>query len=148
MTTTLAWTHVGPEPIDPAHVIARVTGSGVGGITTFIGTVRDLSDGRAVDGIEYEAYVEMAARELASIAAQASEQHAGVSIAAEHRTGVLSVGDVAVVVAAGHAHRAPAFDACRFAIEEIKRRLPIWKREQYTDGSRAWVEPTAIAQES
>lgn len=125
--------------IDPAAVIATVAKPGNGGIAVFVGTVRDVADGRAVTGLDYSAYVEMAEREMAAIVTEATKTDDGVDVAAVHRVGSLAIGDVAVVIAAAHAHRAAAFDACRYVIEEIKRRVPIWKAERYADGTDAWV---------
>lgn len=127
------------DPIDPAESIRAVSHAGNGGIAVFIGTVREMADGRAVTGLDYTAYVGMAERELNAVAHEGAALTAGTDVAVVHRIGELAIGDIAVVVAAGHAHRAPAFDACRFVIEELKRRVPIWKRERYADGTREWV---------
>lgn len=132
------------DPLDPVRLIAAVSAPGRGGIAVFVGVVRDTSEGRPVTALEYTAYVPMANRELADILAEATTRF-GVAVEAEHRLGVLAVGEPAVVVAAGHAHRGPAFEACRWVIDELKRRVPIWKREHYADGERAWVDPTATA---
>ena len=124
--------------------------AGAGAVATFVGVVRDVNAGAAVTGIEYEAYASMADRELATILGEAAARWPGVRIAARHRTGYLAVGEPSVGVAASSPHRAPAFDACRYVVEELKRRVPIWKREHYTDGTREWVDPTrgAITQEA
>jgi molybdopterin synthase catalytic subunit len=136
-------------PIDPAAVIAAVSKSGNGGIAVFIGTVRDVADGRPVLGLDYSAYVEMAEREMASIVAEAANLDDGIDVAAVHRIGSLAIGDVAVVIAAAHPHRAAAFDACRYVVEQIKRRVPIWKAERYADGGDAWVgSPVAHAEQA
>jgi molybdopterin synthase catalytic subunit len=76
------------------------------------------------------------------MAGEAAEKFVGVSLVVEHRTGTLELGDVSVAVAASHAHRAPALDATRYVIEQLKKRVPIWKREHYADGTRDWVDPT------
>lgn len=129
--------------IDPAALLREVAGAGCGATALFVGTVRDVHDGRAVTGMDYEAYAAMAERELAAIVAEAVAQYGTEHIVCEHRTGSLSLGDASVAIAVAHPHRAPAFDACRFVIESLKRRVPIWKREHYADGTRAWVDPTA-----
>ena len=85
----------------------------------------------------------MAVREMQAIVDEASERFPGVRLALVHRVGPLALGDVSVGIAAAHAHRAPALEATRFVIEQLKRRVPIWKREHYTDGTREWVDPTA-----
>ena len=128
------------EPIDAAALLAAVAHPGAGALTTFFGAVRDQNVGRPVTGIDYDAYEPMAASELAAIASEAAERWGGARIALAHRIGTLAVGELSVGIAVAHPHRAPAFEACRFAIEEIKRRVPIWKREHYVDGSREWVD--------
>lgn len=130
--------------IDATALIAEVASDGSGAIALFLGTVRDVNDGRTVTGMEYSAYDAMASRELARIAAEALEQFSGIALAVEHRTGELAIGETSVAVAASHAHRTHALDATRFVIEEVKRRVPIWKREHYSDGTREWVDPSAI----
>ncbi|HEY2849180.1 MAG TPA: molybdenum cofactor biosynthesis protein MoaE [Gemmatimonadaceae bacterium] len=130
------------RPIDVTALIAEVSSVAFGAASFFLGTVRDVNDGRAVTGMEYTAYGPMAARELEKIAEEAHERFAGLALVVEHRTGELALGEVSVAVAASHAHRAHALDATRFVIEELKRRVPIWKREHYADGTREWVDPT------
>ena len=105
--------------------------------------VRDVNDGRSVSAIDYSAYTSMAESELANIIAEAEDRFGVSAIVVEHRVGSLAIGDVSVAIVAAHAHRAPALDCTRFVIEEIKRRVPIWKREHYTDGTREWIDPTA-----
>jgi molybdopterin synthase catalytic subunit len=128
--------------IDPAALIAAVASDSHGATSLFLGTVRDVNDGRAVTGMEYTAYEAMATRELEKIAAEAAEKFEGVTLVIEHRVGALELGDASVAVAAAHAHRAHALDATRYVIEELKRRVPVWKREHYADGTREWVDPT------
>lgn len=130
------------EPIDVAALLARVWSPSAGAIASFLGTVRNVNDNRMVTGIEYSAYEEMAEREIRAILSQAAAQVDGVppTIAIEHRLGELSLGDISVAIAVSHARRAPALDTCRYVIEELKKRVPIWKREHYADGSRAWVD--------
>lgn len=127
------------RPIDPVRLLASVMDSGYGATSLFLGTVRDVNQGRSVTGIEYAAYERMAESELNAIAADASQRFGVPSLAVEHRIGELALGDVSVGVAAAHAHRAPAMDATRWVIEELKLRVPIWKREHYADGAREWV---------
>jgi molybdopterin synthase catalytic subunit len=128
--------------IDPAAILREVASDEVGATSLFLGTVRDTNDGRAVAGMEYAAYESMAAAELERIASEAVQRFGTTALVVEHRTGELQLGDVSVAVAASHAHRAPALDATRYVIEQLKQRVPIWKREHYTDGTRAWVDPT------
>ncbi len=136
------WVAVVELPIDVMSLIARVSDNGVGAISTFLGTVRHVNDGRDVTGIEYHAYQPMAARELALIAEETCSASPGLRLAIEHRVGTLGIGDVSVAIAASHARRAPALAATTYVIEALKRRVPIWKCEHYVDGSRAWVDPT------
>src|SRR5437868_1701529 len=114
-----------------------------GATVLFLGTVRDVNDGREVTGIEYTAYRSMAERELASIVEEAAALADSNDIAVEHRLGELAIGECSVAVAVGHPHRGRAFEAARYVIEEVKQRVPIWKREQYEDGTREWVRATS-----
>ena len=130
------------EPIDVATLIRDVTADDRGAVSLFLGTVRNTNEGRAVDGIDYSAYDAMAVAEMNRIADEATQRFEGVSVLVTHRTGTLRVGDVSVAIACGHAHRAPALDANRYVIEQLKRRVPIWKREHYLDGTSEWVDPS------
>ena len=125
-------------PIDPAALIARVDSPAHGGAAFFLGRVRDHHGGRAVGRLEYSAYGPMAEAECARIVSEA-ESRWPVRITLEHRIGTLEIGDIAVAVGAGGAHRDEAFEACRYVIEEVKRRVPIWKKEFYADGGVEWV---------
>jgi molybdopterin synthase catalytic subunit len=129
--------------IDPTALTAEVAHGGNGAVVLFLGTVRDTNDGRSVTGIEYSAYRSMAERELAAIVAEASRDFGAPDVVVEHRVGTLDIGEVSVAIAVAHAHRGAAYDASRHVIEQIKRRVPIWKRELYADGTREWVDPTA-----
>ena len=113
------------RPLDVGSVVARVSGPGMGGIVTFVGTVR--------------AYPEMAEREMQKIADEAGRRWPGTRVAIAHREGHLEVGEIAVVVVAAAPHRAEAFAACRFAIDTLKQTVPIWKKEIATDGE-FWVD--------
>jgi molybdopterin synthase catalytic subunit len=125
------------EPLSLDEVVRAVSGPGRGGVVTFTGSVREQSQGKRVVRLDYEAYAPMAERKLEAIADEAKRLFdAEVSIV--HRTGSLEIGELAVVIAAASAHRAAAFDACRFTIEALKRDVPIWKKEHYTDGE-SWV---------
>lgn len=130
------------HPIDPAALLREVADPSVGAICLFLGTVRDLNDGRSVVGIDYAAYRSMARKELQAIAASAAEQFGTTVLIVEHCVGTLTVSDISVAIVAAHPHRAPAFDAARLVIEEIKRKTPIWKQERYADGSKEWVDPS------
>jgi len=127
------------EPLVVDETVAAVGGPNRGGVVTFTGVVRrqghHLSD---VIRLEYEAYVEMAEQVLADIAAEIEREWAGTEIAIHHRVGSLRVGEVAVAITAASAHRAPAFEACRAAIDRLKERAPIWKKEIGESGE-AWL---------
>lgn len=110
-----------------------------GGVVAFEGRVRDHNEGRAVTALEYEAYEALALAEGERILAEAVQRFAPARVAAAHRHGRLELGDAAVVVVAASAHRQEAFAACRWVIDAIKERLPVWKREHYADGTCAWV---------
>ena len=129
--------------ITPSALAVEVAHDGNGATVLFLGTVRDTNDGRAVTGIEYSAYRSMAELELAKIVIEASTEFGTMDIVVEHRVGTLELGEVSVAIAVAHPHRGAAYDASRYVIEEIKRRVPIWKREHYADGTREWVDPTA-----
>jgi molybdopterin synthase catalytic subunit len=131
------------EPIDAASMVERVSRSGNGAIVTFLGTVREVNEGREVSGIEYTAYRSMAERVLATIVEEAAALADSNDVAVEHRLGALEVGEISVAVAVAHPHRARAFEVARYVIEELKQRVPIWKRELYVDGTREWVRPTS-----
>ena len=133
------------RPIDVSSLIDQARSNDAGAVSIFLGTVREASDGRAVTLLEYEAYQSMAEGELAGIIAEAVSRFGVTSLVAEHRVGDLDVGEVSVAIASSHAHRAAAIDCTRFVIEEIKKRVPIWKREHFADGTREWVDPTARA---
>lgn len=129
------------QPIDVPAMTREVADPERGAVSIFLGTVRNTNDGRPVNGIDYSAYDAMALAEMSRIVAEATDRYSGVAIAIEHRVGTLQVGDVSVAIACAHAHRAPALDANRYVIEELKRRVPIWKRERYLDGTSEWVDP-------
>lgn len=142
-------------PIDPAAVLSRVGGPEDGAAVVFVGTIRNHNEGRAVAGLSYDAYVEMAERVLGDIAREAVsrlgpradgrepvDDASGDRIAVTHRIGALDVGEPGVAVAVASAHRAEAFEACRYVIDELKRRAPIWKRERYVEGTAEWLGGT------
>jgi molybdopterin synthase catalytic subunit len=133
------------QPIDRDRLLAAVQSDAAGAVAAFVGTVRDHHAGRRVSSLAYEAYEPMALRELRSIADEAARRWPLHGVALVHRLGAVPVGDASVVVAVSSAHRAAAFDACRFGIERIKADVPIWKREEYADGTSAWVGSEPVA---
>jgi molybdopterin synthase catalytic subunit len=124
--------------VDPAEVLAAVDDAGAGGVVSFTGLVRDTDGGRGVTALEYVAHpdAEAALRRVADAVAADFPVRA---LAAVHRTGLLSVGDVAVVVAAAAPHRGEAFEAARRLIDDLKETVPIWKRQVFADGEQEWV---------
>jgi molybdopterin synthase catalytic subunit len=127
------------SPIDAGRLIAEVSDSRNGAATLFLGTVRSHNDGRDVLMIEYSAYEAMAEKEIDAILHEAADQFGVDHLVAEHRLGELHIGETSVAIAAAHPHRAPALDALRYSIEQLKMRAPIWKLEHYADGARNWV---------
>ena len=126
------------QSIDPREFCAAMEGEG-GGVVTFFGAVRGHGGGgRVVERLSYEAYEPMAVAEFERIADEARERFGARSIAIVHRIGDVGVGEVTVAVGACADHRDAAFSACRYTIDELKRRAPIWKRERYADGSTEW----------
>ncbi|MEY3701262.1 MAG: hypothetical protein RI891_554 [Gemmatimonadota bacterium] len=128
------------RPIDVAALVAEVAHPGTGATTLFVGTVRDQHEGRAVSGIDYEAYGPMALRELETILAEAAERFATDRIVVEHRLGTLAVTEASIAIAVAAPRRVAALEAQRYVIEAVKARVPIFKREHYVDGTRAWVD--------
>lgn len=123
------------DPIDPRRVEAAVAHPGAGAVLTFAGTTRDSFEGRRVVGLSYEAFAEMAVPEMRAIADRAVERWPGVRVAMVHRIGEVPVGEASVVISVSAPHRGPAYDASRFAIDALKERVPVWKKERYEDGS-------------
>lgn len=128
------------DPIDSIDVLHRVGAPEDGAILLFLGVVRDHNDGEAVTGLTYEAYDAMATRVLEAIASEAAERLGTPRVAVVHRVGELRIGDVSVAIAASSPHRGESFDATRYVIEEIKKRLPVWKREHYSGGGAEWLD--------
>jgi molybdopterin synthase catalytic subunit/molybdopterin converting factor small subunit len=126
-------------PLSVEEALAAVSHPGVGGIALFIGTVRDHADGRAVGRLDYEAHPILADKEIDRLWNAIESEYPGLRLHIQHRVGTLQVGDLAVVIAAGAAHRADAFAACRAAIERIKETVPIWKKEWDPDGAASWI---------
>lgn len=130
---------ISPHPIVPGELGAALTEPGAGAFVGFEGRVRNRNEGRAVERLEYEAYAPLAEKEGARIIAEACERWPILSARCVHRTGMLEIGDYAVWVGVVSPHRDEAFAACRYIIDEVKVRLPIWKKEYYTDGDSGWV---------
>jgi len=132
--------HLTRSPIDLAALQAPAPSDGA--LCLFVGVVRDHNGGRAVSHLEYEAYEEMALVEMQAIEREVRGRWPVGDVRIVHRLGGLSIGEASVAVAVVSAHRAEAFEACRYAIDTLKKTVPIWKKEFYADGS-AWIEGPA-----
>lgn len=140
------------SPVTEARIVVRITSEEIslrdaneisskssGGLVAFAGVVRDSTEGRQVDHLEYESYDEMAIGQMKAIAREANAKWGLEAVMIVHRTGTLRPGEVSVVVAAAAPHRSEAFDACEFCIDTLKARVAIWKKEQFDDGEARWV---------
>lgn len=127
------------QPIDPAILRQQALDPAAGAFCSFEGWVRNHHQGRDVHALDYEAYRSLAEKEGNRIVAEAKERFGILHAACQHRVGHLKVGELAVVVAVSAAHRDAAFDACRYLIDELKARVPIWKKEHFVDGESGWV---------
>ena len=127
--------------IDAPALARELAHAGAGGCVTFEGRVRDNNDGRRVLRLGYQAYASLARSEADKILGEARAQFAIIDAACVHRVGVLEIGELAVWVAVTAPHRDAAFAACRYIIDEIKQRVPIWKNEHYADGESGWLHP-------
>ena len=130
------------EPISVDALIAQAATPECGGTCLFLGTVRNGPAESGVAAIEYTAYDDMAEAELQRIVADARERWPGARIALRHRLGRVAVGEPSIAIVATAPHRAQAFEACRYVIEEVKHRLPVWKKELRADGTEVWVDPS------
>jgi molybdopterin synthase catalytic subunit len=126
------------EPLSVDALVQAVLTDGDGAVVTFVGTVRDNTDGRRVIALEYEAYGEMAVSEMRRIGVEMLRKHGLHGIAMRHRTGKLHIGEISVVIAVSSSHRAEAFAACSEALDLLKERVPVWKKEYFEDGE-VWV---------
>jgi molybdopterin synthase catalytic subunit len=127
--------------IDHQALTDQVLRSDCGAVVTFLGTVRALTDGRQTTALDYEAYPAMAEKKMAEIESETRQHWPVGEIVMIHRLGHLEVGDVSVGVAVSCPHRGDAFEACRYAIDRLKEVVPIWKKENWADGSSEWVHP-------
>jgi molybdopterin synthase catalytic subunit len=131
--------HLTRHPIEADALLAEVQGPERGGTCVFLGTVRRDDD---VTGIEYSAYDDMANAEVERMLAEAMERWPEARLTLQHRLGLIPVGEASIAIAAAAPHRDDAFAACRYVIEEVKKRLPIWKKELHVDGTATWVDPS------
>jgi len=133
------------EPLSVDALIREVAGPERGGTCVFLGTVRNGSEEGGVTAIEYSAYEPMADAELERILGEVRERWPTARAALRHRLGRVPAGEASIAIAAAAPHRAEAFAACRHVIEEVKRRLPVWKKEYRVDGTASWVDPSGKA---
>jgi molybdopterin synthase catalytic subunit len=131
------------DPIDHAALTEQVRRNDCGAVVTFLGTVRELTDGKATVALDYEAYPGMAEKKMAEIEREVRQRWPIGEVAMVHRLGHLDLGEVSVAVAVSCPHRQQAFEACKYAIDRIKEIVPIWKKENWADGSTEWVHPNA-----
>jgi len=136
---------VSNAPIDANAAKQAVAEKHCGGLVVFEGWIRDHNEGQAVERLEYEVYRPLAEKEGSRIIAEALERFDIRHALCIHREGLLELGEIAVIVCVSAAHRGPAFDACRYIIDEVKTRLPIWKKEHYVNGVSEWVNCEACA---
>jgi molybdopterin synthase catalytic subunit len=127
------------DAIDPARMLGGALSPADGAALLFWGVVREQNDGRAVSRLEYSAYAPMAEREMLRIADEARERFGTGAIHVVHRVGMLEIGEASVAIAVASPHRAEAYEASRYVIEQLKQRVPVWKREGYVDGETEWV---------
>ena len=135
--------HLTRQPIDPAALTEPVPRPDCGAMVTFLGSVRDLTGERVTVALDYDAYPDMTEQTMAEIERETRQRWPVGEMVMVHRLGHLDVGEISVAVALSCPHRAQAFEACRYAIDRIKELVPIWKKENWADGSTEWVHPGA-----
>jgi molybdopterin synthase catalytic subunit len=129
------------SPIDPAAVLAQVASNDAGAVVLFLGTTREFTQGRQTKSLDYECYPQMAEAKLTELEAQAREKWPLVHVAIVHRLGHLELGEASIAIAVSSPHRQAAFEAGKWLIDTIKEDVPIWKQENWADGSSEWVHP-------
>jgi molybdopterin synthase catalytic subunit len=134
----IALTH---EPLDPTRLLAQVSSPAAGAVVLFLGTTRELTAGRRTASLDYECYPQLAEKKLAELEAEARRRWPIVECAIVHRLGHLELGEASIAIAVSSPHRADAFAAGQWLIDTIKEVVPIWKRENWADGTQEWVHP-------
>lgn len=129
------------SPIDPSAILAQVASNDAGAVVLFLGTTREFTKGRQTASLDYECYQQMAEAKLAELEAQAREKWPLVHVAIVHRLGRLGLGEASIAVAVSSPHRQAAFEAGKWLIDTIKEDVPIWKQENWSDGTSEWVHP-------
>ena len=135
-----------PSPIDFTALTESVRSHQAGAVVLFLGTVREMTAGRQTIALDYDAYPQMAEAKMAELEAEARQRWPVIEVGIVHRTGRLELGEISVAVAVSTPHRQQAFEAGRFLIDELKLRVPIWKKENWSDGSTEWVHPGCDAE--
>lgn len=135
-------TYLTRAPLSIDQLVAQVSSPARGGTCVFLGTVRNGPEETGVNAIEYSAYEEMVEAEFGRLVADAATRWPDARIAVQHRLGTIPVGEASIGIATAAPHRAVAFEVCRFVIEEVKHRIPIWKKELRADGTAVWVDPS------
>ena len=148
MSVAAAYAAVTDQPLDAARLLADSVSPDDGAALLFWGVVRNENDGRPVSHLEYHAYAGMAERMMHRIAEEAISRFGVGDVRVVHRVGKLAVGEASVAIAVASPHRAEAYEASRYVIEELKRRVPVWKREGYVDGESEWVPGFSAAAEA
>ncbi|HVH09888.1 MAG TPA: molybdenum cofactor biosynthesis protein MoaE [Gemmatimonadales bacterium] len=134
-------TYLTRDVLSVDRLLGQVAAPGCGGTCVFLGTVRSGPAEGGVTAIEYSAYEEMVEAEFGRLVAEARARWPDARLAVAHRLGIIPTGEASIAIAAAAPHRAEAFEACRFVIEEVKRRIPVWKKELRMDGTELWVDP-------
>lgn len=129
------------DPLDAAAILSEIASNDVGAIVLFLGTTREFTRGRQTESLDYECYPEMAEKKLAELEAEASRRWPLVGCHIVHRLGHLKLGEASIAIAVSSPHRADAFSASQWLIDTIKEVVPIWKRENWADGTSEWVHP-------
>jgi molybdopterin synthase catalytic subunit len=129
------------SPIDPAAILAQVASNDAGAVVLFLGTTREFTKGRQTASLDYECYPQMAEAKLAELEAQAREKWPLIHVSIVHRLGRLGLGEASIAIAVSSPHRQAAFEAGKWLIDTIKEDVPIWKQENWADGTSEWVHP-------
>jgi len=128
-------------PIDHHGLIDRVRSNQAGAVCSFLGTVREMTEGRRTDSLEYQTYREMALKKMTELETEARRRWPLLDVVLVHRIGRLELGEICVVVAVSSPHRDQAFESCRWLIDTLKQVVPIWKKENWADGNEQWIHP-------
>ncbi|MFN0020996.1 MAG: molybdenum cofactor biosynthesis protein MoaE [Pirellulaceae bacterium] len=129
------------SPIDPSTILAQVTSNEAGAVVLFLGTTREFTKGRQTASLDYECYPQMAETKLAELEAHAREKWPLIHVSIVHRLGRLGLGEASIAIAVSSPHRQAAFEAGKWLIDTIKEDVPIWKQENWADGTSEWVHP-------